>query len=457
MEVQNDDDLSKLKNTGYKVCLCEDVNDALLCPFCKLLMRNPVQTFRGELACEYCYVQAQTKDTGKCPIDGEPIQPNQVFQDKYKTREILQLRCFCSNKNSGCKWQGVLSLVKDHEWGCKYKTVNCYMCKKDKIQLSDVNSHLDVCSVLLTKGRCIYPGCGVYNIKSAADLHHHLATDLIAHSILNTSEISNIRERVITTQLKLAQKTEREQRLEMQVNNLQQQIITINDVMLPLQTKYENIISELQQTVAGLEKRLLSSSENSLMTNNFTHETKKDAKDNMSISINLLNQNISDLNLRQELHENTFYNGRLVWKIDDIVKRLDNAVTGKITALHSAPVFTDVYGYKFCGRLYLNGDGVGKCTHVSIFFVLMKSEYDNLLIWPFYKKITMRLINQVEGEEDMIESFTSNINSSSFIQPKKHMNIASGCPLFISKDRFFNEGFIKDDTVFIDLSVSSVV
>ena len=191
MEIQ-DDDFDKLANTGYKVTLCEDVKYTLLCPFCKLLMRNPVQTFRGELACEYCYTQAQKKDIGKCPIDGESIQPNQVFQDKYKTREILQLQCFCSNKNSGCKWRGDLSLIKDHERECKYKLVNCYMCNKKEIQLSDVHSHLKECSVLLTKGKCIYPGC-VYDIKSAADLQHHLATDVIVHSILNTSAISHIR------------------------------------------------------------------------------------------------------------------------------------------------------------------------------------------------------------------------------------------------------------------------
>jgi len=457
MEIQDDDnDRNNLTNIGgYKVSLCGDVQDTLLCPFCKLLMRNPVQTFRGELACEYCYVQAQKKDTGKCPIDGEPIQLNQVFQDKYKTREILQLRCFCSNKNSGCKWQGTLSLTNEHERGCKYKLVHCYMCNKKEIHLSDVNSHLEVCSVLLTEGTCIYPGC-VYNIKSVADLQHHLATDVIVHSILTTSTISNIREHVsIQLELHTKSQTERGERLQMQVNDLQHQITSMKNNMLPLQTKYEETISTLQQTVAGLEKRF-NSSETLLTANNAT-TTPATKTDNLSTSIELLNQNISDLNLRQQLYENTSYNGRLVWKIDDIAKRLDNAITGKISALHSAPTFTELYGYKFCGRLYLNGVGVGRCTHVSLFFVLMKSEYDNLLMWPFYKMITMRLINQVDRKEDIIESFKSNINSSSFMQPKKDMNIASGCPLFIDKEKFFNNGFIKDDTVFIDVSVSNII
>ena len=45
-------------NTGYDIELVGSLPTKLLCPFCKFLMRDPIQTFRGELACEYCYKQA---------------------------------------------------------------------------------------------------------------------------------------------------------------------------------------------------------------------------------------------------------------------------------------------------------------------------------------------------------------------------------------------------------------
>ena len=67
------------------------------------------------------------------------------------------------------------------------------------------------------------------------------------------------------------------------------------------------------------------------------------------------------------------------------------------------------------------------------------------------------MINQIDGREDIIESFETDVTSSSCMRPKKDMNIASGCQLFVSKDRFLNNGFIMDDTVFIDMSVSSVI
>jgi len=43
-----------------------------------------------------------------------------------------------------------------------------------------------------------------------------------------------------------------------------------------------------------------------------------------------------------------------------------------------------------CARLYLNGDGMGKGTHVSLFFVIMRGAYDALLKWPFKQKVSDR-------------------------------------------------------------------
>ena len=36
-----------------------------------------------------------------------------------------------------------------------------------------------------------------------------------------------------------------------------------------------------------------------------------------------------------------------------------------------------------CIQVYLNGDGIGRGTHLSVFFVLMNGEYGNGLQWPF--------------------------------------------------------------------------
>lgn len=54
----------------------------------------------------------------------------------------------------------------------------------------------------------------------------------------------------------------------------------------------------------------------------------------------------------------------------------------------SLPAFyTSKYGYKMCLRIYLNGDGTGRGSHLSLFFVVMRGLSDALLKWPFNQKV----------------------------------------------------------------------
>lgn len=63
----------------------------------------------------------------------------------------------------------------------------------------------------------------------------------------------------------------------------------------------------------------------------------------------------------------------------------------------SLPAFyTNKYGYKMCLRIYLNGDGTGRGTHLSLFFVVMKGPSDALLRWPFNQKVSFGKGKDVE-------------------------------------------------------------
>ena len=104
----------------------------------------------------------------------------------------------------------------------------------------------------------------------------------------------------------------------------------------------------------------------------------------------------------------------------------------------------------------MHGDGMGRSTHISIFFVVMKSEYDQLLAWPMRKRITFELINLQNEVDSIIESFVSNPRSSSFQRPTNNMNVASGCPMFIIIERFLTGGFIIDDCAYIKTLVQDV-
>ena len=146
------------------------------------------------------------------------------------------------------------------------------------------------------------------------------------------------------------------------------------------------------------------------------------------------------------------------WKIQNASKCIEDARTGKCMSIDSPSFLSNPNygcGYKMCLRLYMLGDGIGKGTHMSLFFVVMKGEFDNILQWPFTHKVTFKLINQCGGGCNVVESICPDPFSSSFHQPKSDMNVASGCPRFVSIKELLQEGFIVDDTIFIKVEVDT--
>lgn len=124
--------------------------------------------------------------------------------------------------------------------------------------------------------------------------------------------------------------------------------------------------------------------------------------------------------------------------------QLTNLPVGRPTAF-----YTSRYGYKMCLRIYLNGDGTGRGTHLSLFFVVMRGPHDALLRWPFNQKVTLMLLDH-NNREHVIDAFRPDVTSSSFQRPVSDMNIASGCPLFcpVSKMEAKNS-YVRDDAIFI--------
>lgn len=162
-----------------------------------------------------------------------------------------------------------------------------------------------------------------------------------------------------------------------------------------------------------------------------------------------------DQELRIQLLERATYNGILLWKVDDFERRRREAVEGVTLSLYSTPFYTAHHGYKMCARIYLNGDGLGKGTHMSFFFVIMRGPIDELLPWPFKQKVTLTLLNQA-GKRNVTDSFRPDSHSSSFQRPgRREMNIASGCPMFIRQEHLVNGGFVKDDAIYIRVMVDT--
>jgi len=167
---------------------------------------------------------------------------------------------------------------------------------------------------------------------------------------------------------------------------------------------------------------------------------------------------ISALDHRVKSLEVTSYDGTLIWKIPEWSKHRRDATSGKVTSIYSPLFYNGRTGYSMCARLYPNGDGMGKNTHISIFFIVVRGFYDALLNWPLQKRITFKLLNQNRKDEITDTFVTDPRIRTSYARPNTEMNVPIGCPPFvpISKIKNPNAGFVKDDVMFIKLIVEDI-
>lgn len=161
----------------------------------------------------------------------------------------------------------------------------------------------------------------------------------------------------------------------------------------------------------------------------------------------------------QEL-EATSYDGRLIWKIDDFSRRRDAEVRGQPPSLSSVPFHTGRCGYKMAAKVYLNGDGEGRGTHLSLYVVLMPGDFDALLPWPFRQTVSLSVLDQSGAANHRSLSFKPDPASKSFQRPgaESVSNIAVGFSCFIPLDKLetpHNATYVSDDTLFVKVKVDT--
>ena len=197
----------------------------------------------------------------------------------------------------------------------------------------------------------------------------------------------------------------------------------------------ENLTLELEssrETIRRLERRV-EATENALAVRNIA---------------------LADLEEYVKEQETSSHDGVLLWRIDNFSKRKTDAISGRQQSFYSPCFYTSRHGYKMCVRIYLNGDGMGRGTHISVFFTVMRGRFDALLRWPFRQKVTIMLLDQ-DNVEHVIDAFRPDPNSASFQKPRREMNIASGCPLFCSLAELNKHAYVRDDVMFMKIIVDT--
>lgn len=154
----------------------------------------------------------------------------------------------------------------------------------------------------------------------------------------------------------------------------------------------------------------------------------------------------------------TNYTGTLLWKIADWQAKMAEAKTKEGLELVSPAFFTSQYGYKLQASVFLNGNGPGEGSHLSVYIKVLPGEYDALLKWPFSHSVTFTLFEQCSigggAQGGVAESFVPDPSWENFQRPSTEPDsLGFGFPRFISHELLGRRPFIRDDTVFLRIKV----
>ena len=157
--------------------------------------------------------------------------------------------------------------------------------------------------------------------------------------------------------------------------------------------------------------------------------------------------------------EGIFCRGTYHWKIRNFQQCRRDAITGAVVAQFSHPICTNLYGYKLCMGIHLNGVNTGIGSHIALFVHMMQGEYDDRLRWPFTGVINLSILDRSGSEmpNDISKALVASPNLLAFRKPTAICG-STGCgfekfaPIFeVSGPR---SRFIKNDTLVVKIEIS---
>ncbi|XP_034535361.1 TNF receptor-associated factor 5-like [Notolabrus celidotus] len=381
-----------------------------------------------------------------------------------------------------CQQPLTLSLIQDHvQSSCPQVEVLCpYSCSQ-KVPRLKLEEHEDSCPEVHVD--CVYRrfGCPVQDKRGKVKLHEDAAVN--HHMLLVLRSNTHLEQQVEALQ---GEALVRQQ--EVQTNGLL--LAGLQKKMVPLlqqSSSHENAVSAAQRTLSRQEDLLstvqldiqqvsrglcsgreeleqLRKSLDAVIQEVSATEALKEhlgtLEEKLQHHSSLLELHTSQLSRNeQQLQElgSTSYDGKLIWKVDGFRRKKEAEVKGQPPCLTSVPFHTGSCGYKMAARVYLNGDGDGRGTHLSLYVVLMQGDFDALLPWPFKQTVSLSLLDQSGARNHRSLNFRPDPASKSFLRPAaESVNVASGFSCFIplaTLENPQNASYVDDDTLFVKVKV----
>ena len=151
-------------------------------------------------------------------------------------------------------------------------------------------------------------------------------------------------------------------------------------------------------------------------------------------------------------------NKRFIWKIENFSEILSQAKAGVKKEIVSDSFYTGCYGYKLQVIVRPHTKGLTQFDD-SLYFGIasVEGEYDDILPWPFRKKITFTVIDQNEDLKER-KNITADLRPSSKApifcsRPTGHLSFDSDRMCFIPHERLQTRRYILNDNLFLQVDV----
>ncbi|CAB4008195.1 TNF receptor-associated factor 4-like [Paramuricea clavata] len=394
---------------GYEAEFVSTLPNEYECPICQLAYRDPVQLEEcGHRLCYSCLQELRRRqgECCVCPLDRRPVSATKMFFDKAAKRAILSQTVKCCNWKRKCDWSGELSSLEDHLKNCNFEEIQC------------TNAG---CDEMLTR----------------RSLQYHLS----AKCKLRIVSCSFCTETYCYKDNKVHMK--RCKRLPLECFNkcgkkdIAREEMSVHLNTCPMAThpcSYVDVGCDYKGKRDNLEEHYKSSVQKHL--------------------------ELACCKIRENESRTVCIDGKFIWKINNYRKQMDESLASdEETAIFSPVFYTSQYGYKLKLKAYLDGRDRGRGTHLSLYIIIMKGDYDALLDWPYNMKVTFYLLDQSERRQHRSHTLSPNLSLPNikvvFNRPIGKENLGIGNPCFVPHELLDSGGFVQDDTIFIKVALSS--
>ena len=143
------------------------------------------------------------------------------------------------------------------------------------------------------------------------------------------------------------------------------------------------------------------------------------------------------------------------WKIANFTRKLAQAKSDNdFGGIASEPFFSS-HGYKMRLQVQLNEGPGGYAGYMGVYLILMKSDQDGALSWPFSKRYTFVLTDQqddVHQRQNISYTIAPN-GEAEFKRPRQRENVGWGRQQFVKHSTLRARQYIRGHAVYIKILV----